>query len=297
MTTIAGSSYAFFAKNAHFFLTHKDAILADKRMAGALVPYEMGLPSKQYPLAAYLLYWEKSDFARSVDDSEQSLIMKLGGFPLSGTCFVSRVNEQGEVIRETTDCFLKHIHEFMDLAEEAIRLYVDTAIAPFTLSEVKEKLLDADSMGKVEGNNIRNYLLIADEELATESFRKNLKAGNYAWLTLKNCEPGTPHTIIFNLSLTSYESLCKKYGCKHYVYIQVEKGLTAPSVISGTADCISSQSIQEACQIFNETINRLKKEHERYCSHFEVFLQKSLEENKTGYSYYINRTMLYGGVF
>ena len=171
------------------------------------------------------------------------------------------------------------------------------AVTPFTLSEVREKLLAANSLEETEKNNIRYYLLIADEELAIESFRKNLKAGNYAWLTLKNYIPGSPHTIIFNLSTTSYESLCKKYGCKHYVHAQVEKDLTAPSVISGNAEYISAPSIQEACQFFNDTINRLKKEHERYCNHFEVFLQKSLEENRTGYSYYMNRALLYGGVF
>ena len=144
MRTDSELGYPFFLRNAHFFWANKEVILADKRMAGALVPYNMGIPSKHYPLAAYLLYWEKSAFACSVVDSEQCLVLDLGGFPLSGTCFVYRVNEQGKLIRETTDGLLSHMHEFMDIAAVAQELYVDDNVSPYTLADVKKKLLVAD---------------------------------------------------------------------------------------------------------------------------------------------------------
>ena len=60
---------------------------------------------------------------------------------------------------------------------------------------------------------------------------------------------------------------------------------------------IPFEYFKEACDSFNNRINEIKNKHPRYKEVYDICLDASLCESRTGKSQYLNRSLIYGGLF
>lgn len=60
---------------------------------------------------------------------------------------------------------------------------------------------------------------------------------------------------------------------------------------------IPFEYFNEACDSFNNRINEIKNKHPRYKEVYDICLDASLCESRNGKSQYLNRSLIYGGLF
>ena len=166
---------------------------------------------------------------------------------------------------------------------------------------------------------------------ANTSLVDYLQRGNYAWQPVRGKYGNTENSkIIFNITLGEAKRLGLQFAQESFIYGKKNNGVTRfelyvinengddydfveaqdkyikmgdeekdfyTAVDSKNKFNIPFEYFNEACERFNQKINETKIKSEKYRSGFDRFLNESLKENKTGNFYYLNRTLLYGGMF
>lgn len=166
---------------------------------------------------------------------------------------------------------------------------------------------------------------------ANTSLVDYLQRGNYAWQPVRGKYGNTENSkIIFNITLGEAKRLGLQFAQESFIYGKKNNGVTRFELYvmnenGNDYDFVEAQDkyinigdeekdfytaidnkhkfnipfeyFNEACERFNRKINETKIKSEKYRSGFDRFLNESLKENKTGNFYYLNRTLLYGGMF
>lgn len=158
-----------------------------------------------------------------------------------------------------------------------------------------------------------------------------LKSGNFAWQPVRGKYGSTENSkIIFNISLSEAKRLGLLFGQESFIYGTKENGVTNFDLYMITDDkkdykfterqqkhekigsnekdfytaidnrhkfSIPYDYFKEACEKFNGLVNEAKNKSQRYRNEYEMRVNECLSENRTGKHYYINRSLIYGGLF
>lgn len=199
---------------------------------------------------------------------------------------------------------------------------VDDNVKTFTI------LTAQNPMGEKSGNNVNRN---ANAELTSY-----LKQGNFAWQPVRGKYGNTEDSkMVFNISLDTCKALCLKFAQESFIYGRKEDGKTYFDLYVINDDhtdynCVETKDyydqvdkdengekvkdyytaidgthkftvpfdyFKEAFDRFNNAVNEAKAKSEKYRKYYDKHLTESLREGMTGYHYYINRSLIYGGLF
>ena len=131
-------------------------------------------------------------------------------------------------------------------------------------------------------NYIKSYLIVKSEAVDSE----NLNNAHYAWLPIE----GTTFLIIFNITHWYWQEMLKRR--------EVPSNSFFSNSDSPQPDMpISVEAFRMACNSFNQRIEHARATCAKYDGNFERALQKSMTDMKTGYFLWLNRCLIYGGLF
>lgn len=80
---------------------------------------------------------------------------------------------------------------------------------------------------------------------------------------------------------------------EHICLQEINRSGECASAAGMTAFPVSWEAVQEAFSRYEKTICQMKSKSEKYRTEFDRCLERTLEENKTGYHYYLWRGMIY----
>ena len=160
---------------------------------------------------------------------------------------------------------------------------------------------------------------------------KYLKSGNFAWQPVRGKYGSTENTkIIFNISLSEAKRLGLVFEQESFIYGTKKNGVTNFDLYMITDDkkdykfterkqkhdkvgsdekdyytaidnkhkfTIPYDYFKESCDKFNSLVNEAKSKSSKYRNEYERCVNECLSENRTGKHYYINRALIYGGLF
>lgn len=158
-----------------------------------------------------------------------------------------------------------------------------------------------------------------------------LKRGNFAWQPVRGKYGTTEDSkIVFNITVQECKWLCLKFLQESFIYGRKENGKTFFDLYVINADSTDYNLIEthegyesmsagvndyytaidkdhkftvpfdyfnEACEYFNSKVNEAKAKSGKYRDNYDKHLAETLAEGKTGYHYFLNRSLIYGGMF
>ena len=134
--------------------------------------------------------------------------------------------------------------------------------------------------------NIRNFCIFPKGS----DYISYFQGARYLWLPLElneDCalEMESP-CIVFNMSTQEVE----KYGYPEYFFELADERWKDPSLH------LPVEAISRAYVFADNAIEWAKAQSERYRQRYDKFLEELLEPNRTGYSRWLHRCLLYGGL-
>ena len=134
--------------------------------------------------------------------------------------------------------------------------------------------------------NIRNFCLF----LKGSNLVSNLQASRHLWLPLEpveECALEKDHPcIVFNISTEEIEQTSNS----KYFYAINDERWKDPSLQ------LPVEAIARAYAYADKAIEWAKEHSEHYNQHYDEFLEELVEPGRTGYSRWLHRCLLYGGL-
>ena len=121
-----------------------------------------------------------------------------------------------------------------------------------------------------------------------------LASSRHLWLPLelnKQPEIEMPDpVIVFNINQDEVDSISARFGLQPYYYSLTNEDWKAPSLH------LPVEAIARAYTCCDKAIEWGKEHHEHYRQRHDLFLNQLMEPNRTGYSRWLLRCRLYGGL-